>query len=68
MDLLLSDCDISVTLMLRPRHRKISARSILGSMVHGVVALFRRDLWDSKWGHRVMDQVFREGRFSPNQD
>ena len=32
-----------------------------------VLDLFRLDMTESKWGHRVMDQIFREGKFSPHQ-
>jgi hypothetical protein len=30
-----------------------------------VLDLFRTDMTQSKWGHRVMDQIFREGKFAP---
>lgn len=26
------------------------------------------DLTESKWGHRVMDQIFREGKFSADNE
>lgn len=32
---------------------------------HGLLSLFRTDLTDSKWGQRVMNQIFREGKFAP---
>lgn len=31
---------------------------------HWLRAVLAQDLSDSKWGHRVMDQIFREGKFS----
>jgi hypothetical protein len=33
---------------------------------NGLLELFRYDMTDTKWGHRVMNQVFREGKFSPD--
>lgn len=33
----------------------------------GIFDLFRLDMTETKWGHRVMDQIFREGKFSPNE-
>ena len=29
-----------------------------------VLDFFRLDMTETKWGHRVMDQIFREGKFS----
>ena len=29
-----------------------------------VLDIFRLDMTETKWGHRVMDQIFREGKFS----
>jgi len=32
-----------------------------------VLDFFRLDITETKWGHRVMDQIFREGKFSTDQ-
>lgn len=34
---------------------------------NGLRSLLACDLTESKWGHRVMDQIFREGRFAPER-
>jgi hypothetical protein len=31
-----------------------------------VLDFFRVDMTETKWGHRVMDQIFREGKFEPH--
>lgn len=31
-----------------------------------VLDFFRVDITETKWGHRVMDQIFREGKFEPH--
>ncbi len=33
-----------------------------------VLNLFRLDMTETKWGHRVMDQIFREGKFSAQEN
>ena len=33
-----------------------------------VLDFFRVDMTDTKWGHRVMDQIFREGKFSVQEN
>jgi hypothetical protein len=33
---------------------------------NAVLDLLRLDMTESKWGHRVMDQIFREGKFAPH--
>jgi hypothetical protein len=32
------------------------------------VAFLDMDLTETKWGHRVMDQIFREGKFKISPD
>ena len=32
-----------------------------------VLDIFRLDMTETKWGHRVMDQIFREGKFSTQE-
>lgn len=34
---------------------------------YGLRSLLHCDLSESKWGHRVMDQIFREGKFDPQR-
>jgi len=31
-----------------------------------LVDLFRTDMTQTKWGHRVIRQIFREGKFAPD--
>ena len=33
-----------------------------------VLDFFRVDMTETKWGHRVMDQIFREGKFSAQEN
>jgi hypothetical protein len=54
-----------VTIMLQ----KTKWTTVLGKSFnrvgHWLGSVLMQDLSDSKWGHRVMDQIFREGKFSP---
>jgi hypothetical protein len=37
--------------------------SLLRDAGKGLLQFFSTDMTDTKWGHRVMDQIFREGKF-----
>jgi hypothetical protein len=41
----------------------ITIRYVVRGIKNEIVALFTHDLVDSDWGHRVIDQVLRKGRF-----
>jgi hypothetical protein len=51
--------------MIQHRSWTGSLGNLLKRISEKALNLFRADITETKWGHRVMDQIFREGRFAP---
>ena len=51
--------------MFQVQQRTASLGKFLVRMAKATMRWLALDVTETKWGHRVMDQVFREGKFHP---